>query len=359
MTSKERVRAAVEHRQPDRVPIDYQARDEVSAALRELLGVGAADSLEERLGIDLRCVGPAFEPPKASPLCYADPTVEVTGDGTHMDIWGVGFKPNRTALGSYMDLASSPLKGLSSEEELGGYPWPSADMWDYSRVREEAESRADHWVWTHSRGCFEISWFLRGFDRFMMDLAANPGLACAVMDRVLDYLMERTRRVLDAGRGLIDMVEYNDDVGTQGGLLISPDMWRRLLKPRMASFVGLCREYGCVVRYHSCGGIRPIIPDLIEIGVDVLNPVQTLAAGMEAEALKRDFGGRLTLNGGIDTQRLLPNASADQVRQEVRRSIDVLGRSGGYILAPSHVFQPDVPVENVLAVYEAALGRTL
>jgi uroporphyrinogen decarboxylase len=127
----------------------------------------------------------------------------------------------------------------------------------------------------------------------------------------------------------------------------------------MAEFIRLCRPYGVAVRYHSCGGIRPIIADLIEIGVDVLNPVQTAARGMEPEGLKRDFGDRLSFNGGIDTQGLLPHATAGQVRAETRRLIDTLGRGGGLILAPSHVYQADVPVENVVAVYETALGRAL
>ncbi len=200
---------------------------------------------------------------------------------------------------------------------------------------------------------------MRGFDEFLLDLAIAPERAAAVMDRVQAYLMERTRRILEAGRGLIDMIEYNDDVGGQNGLLISPAAWRQHLKPRMAEFIRLCKPYGVAVRYHSCGGIRPIIPDLIEIGVDVLNPVQTTARGMDAEGLKRDFGDRLSFNGGIDTQGLLPHATADEVRRETRRLIDTLGRDGGLILAPSHVYQADVPVENVVAVYEVALGRRL
>ena len=131
---------------------------------------------------------------------------------------------------------------------------------------------------------------MRGFDGFLLDLAAEPERAAAVMDRIQAYLFERTRAILEAGRGAIDMVEYNDDVGGQNGLIISPAMWREHLKPRMAAFVDLCRPYGAKVRYHSCGGIRAIIGDLIEIGIDVLNPVQTLAEGMEPGALKRDFG---------------------------------------------------------------------
>lgn len=358
MTSRERVAKALAHEPADRVPIDYAARDEVSTALCAYLGMAPGESLGDRLGVDLRGVGPAFKGVTA-PLCYADPTVEVTDKGVYRDLWGVGFTPNQTDVGFYMDLVYSPLKGLDDVRALDDYPWPTAGLWDYSAIGAQARAQAGYWVGAHSRGIFEISWFLRGFDEFLMDLAVAPDRAAAVMDRVQDYLIARTQRLLEAGEGRIDMVEYNDDVGAQGGLLISPAMWREHLKPRMADFVRLCKRCGAAVRYHSCGGIRPIIPDLIEIGVDVLNPIQSLAQGMEPEALKRDFGACLTLNGGIDTQQFLPHATASEVRAGVRRLLDVLGRDGGYILAPSHVFQRDVPLRNIVAVYETALGRDL
>ena len=355
MTSKERVAGAIAHQQTDRVPIDFSARAEVRAKLADQLGLGERDSLEDRLGVDLRAVGPVFKN-EAHPLRYADPTVEVTDDGVHRDIWGVGFRPNQTEAGFYMDLATSPLKELSSLRALDDHRWPTADLWDYAGLDDRAKASEGYWVWAHSRGIFEISWFIRGFDEFLTDLSIRPEWANALMDRVQSYLMERTRRILEAGRGQIDMVEYNDDVGGQDGLLISPSMWREFLKPRMAAFIRMCKGYGVKIRYHTCGGVRPIIPDLIEIGVDVLTPVQTLAAGMEPEGLKRDFGDQITFHGGIDTQQLLPHSTSDEVRAETQRLIDTLGENGGYILAPSHVFQGDVPIENVIAVYESALG---
>ncbi len=358
MTSKERVRMAIAHQKPDRVPIDYAAREEVSAALTARLGLKPGQKLMERLGVDLRRVEPVFTG-WSDPLCYSDPTVEVTPDGIYRDIWGVGFRPNRTDVGFYMDLADSPLKGITSDQQIADHRWPTADLWDYSTIADQAKANPDHWVWVESRGVFEISWFVRGFDTFMEDLAMAPERAEAVMDHVLATLIERIRRILDASQGRMDMVEYNDDVGSQRGLLISPAMWRQFVKPRMARLLALCRSYGVKIRYHSCGGIRPIISDLIEIGVDVLNPVQWPATGMNPFELKQEFGDRLTLNGGIDTQDLLPYATIDEVRRSTAELIEALGNNGGYILAPAHVFQPDVPVENVVAVYETALGHRL
>jgi len=358
LTSKQRVRASIAHQQPDRVAIDYYARGEITQRLCEHLGISDGESLEQKIGVDVTCVHPIFKS-LLTPRCYADPTVEITPDGLHRDIWGVGFRANQTEVGFYMDLADYPLRDLGSVAELDDYPWPTADSWDYSQVRAEAEGKSHLWVYIHSRGIFEISWFLRGFDNLLSDMAAAPERANAVMDRVQEYLMERTRRVLEAGQGAIDMVEYNDDVAAQNGLLLSPRMWREFLKPRIAAFIRMCKPYDVKIKYHCCGGLRPIIPDLIDLGVDVLNPVQVLAAGMEPAALKREFGERLTFNGGVDTQQLLPNASRDEVVARTRWLLDTLGAGGGYILGPSHAFQADVPLENVLAVYETALGRKL
>ena len=208
MNSKERVRCAISHRQPDRVPIDYHARGEITSALMAHLGVASEERLREVLGVDVRSVGPAFTHPTASDLRYADPTVRAA-DGVYYDIWGVGFRPNQTSVGFYMDLASSPLRGDLSLAELNRYPWPTADMWDYGHIAQNARSYGQYWVWAHSRGIFEISWFLRGFDAFMLDLVDRPEFANALMDHVQSYLMDRTRAILDSGDGQIDMIEYN------------------------------------------------------------------------------------------------------------------------------------------------------
>lgn len=357
LTSKERVALAIGHHDTDRVPFEFLARDEIRRRLSEHWGLTAGESVEGRLGSDMRSVRPTFTLP-TEPLAYADPSIRRQGQ-IYRDIWGVGFVSSRTPSGQYMDLADNPLRAARSLDDIARHPWPSADWWDYSGIPAGLHANHDYWCWGHCRGIFEISWFVRGFEEFLADLAGRPDWACAVMDRVEAYLFERMRRILQAGDGRFDMIEYNDDVGSQMGLLLSPAMWRAMLKPRMARILSLCRQHGAKVRYHCCGGLRPIIPELIEIGVDVLNPVQPLAEGMEPLALKRDFGAKLSFDGGVDTQELLPHATADEVREHTRALIAAMSRSGGYILGPSHAFQGDVPIENVLAVYEAALGRRL
>jgi uroporphyrinogen decarboxylase len=357
MTSKERVLATIERQPVDRLALDFHARDEVYTALQQRLGVKTNEGVEQALGSDLRRVRPSH-PGEVSKLRYSDPTVRITSDGFHRDIWGSGFTVGGSGTGAYMDLADYPLKKAETLEELKQHPLPKAADQDYSTVYVQARKHADKWVWFNARGVFEVSWFMRGFEEFLMDLASEPEKAWYLMDAVLAFQKERARRMLEAGRGLIDMVEYNDDMGTQQNLFLSADMWREHIKPRMAEFIRMCKqEYGVRIRYHSCGAIRPIINDLIEIGVDLLNPIQTLAAGMEPEGLQRDFGGRIVFNGGIDTQEVLPRCTPAEVAAETRRIIGILGKGGGLVLAPSHRFQSDVPVENIVAMYDEARKR--
>ena len=358
MTSKERVLLAVSHRQPDRAPVDYAAHPALHRALLEHLGLPPDADMAQVLELDLRGVGPCIKS-EATPVRYADPTAEVRPDGVLLDLWGVGFKRTTTPTGEYIDLAYAPLAGIESDDAILAHPMMSPDDWDYANVGPDAQAQSSFAVWAHCRGTFEISWFIRGLDGFLTDLAIAPGRACALMDRVQEPLLERLRRILDAGGGAIDMVEYNDDVGGQKGLVMSPDMWRKHLKPRIGRVFDLIRGYGKVVRYHSCGGVRGILPDLIDLGLQVLNPVQPLATGMEPVALKRDFGRHITLHGGIDMQHLLPRESASRVRDEVRRLADKLGRDGGWIACSSHSLQPDTPPANVVTMYEVLLGRAL
>ena len=358
MTSKERVLTAVAHRQPDRVPVDYGAHAQVNLALRGHLGLGDDADLLRVLGTDLRGVAPAIKQ-QASPVCYADPTQAVTDDGFYVDLWGVGFRRAETPTGEYVDLAYHPLRAATTLAEIEAHPLMEPDDWDYGPVRPAAEAQAEWAVWAHCRGTFEISWFIRGLDAFMTDLALEPKQACRLMDRVQERLEERLRRILEAGGDAVDIAEYNDDVGMQDGLLMSPDMWRRYLKPRLGRMFSLIRSAGKHVRYHSCGGVRDILPDLIDLGLDILTPFQPLAAGMEPLALKRDFGRHLTLHGGVDMQDLLPHASREQVVDEVKRLMDVLSEDGGWIACSSHNLQPDTPPGNIVAMYETLLGHAL
>lgn len=358
MTPKERVLAAINHQQPDRVPVDFGAHPQVCRDLIQYLGLDDTADLLRIFEVDMRGTGP-FIKWQASPYCYADPTKRVTDDGLFIDLWGVGFRRAETPTGEYIDIAWYPLANLKSEAELDQHEYMNPDDWDYSLVRAHAEANSDYAVGVHSRGTFEISWFIRGMEGFMSDLASEPSKALGLMDRVQERLKERLRRVLEAGGDAIHIAEYNDDVGTQNGLLMSPQMWRQHFKPRVAEMFDLIRSHGMRVRYHSCGGVRDIIPDLIDIGLEILNPFQPLARGMEPLALKRDFGKHLTFHGGIDMQELLPHGTVQQVREETKRLLDALNVDGGWIACSSHNLQPDTPPQNIVAMYEVLLDKRL
>ena len=200
---------------------------------------------------------------------------------------------------------------------------------------------------------FEYAWNLVGLEKFLMDLAAGAGYVEPLLDMVLEFNLEVTRILIDLG---VDVILTGDDFGTQGGMLLSPRLWRSRFKDRMRTVFAAIKERDpdVVVAYHSCGSIAPIVPDLIEIGLEVLNPIQPNAAAMDPAALKAAYGDRLAFFGGIDTQGVVPFGSADEVRAEVRRRIGELGCGGGYLLAPAHDIQPEVPTANVLALFEAA-----
>ena len=356
MNSKERVVAAINHQQTDRLPIDFAAREETVRSLADHFKAADYYRLLDILKVDLWGVGPKIKH-SASPICYADPTVAVARDpernqDVYYDIWGVGFVEKHAQNGTYIDLLHSPLGNKSSLDDLTTYPFPTADMWDYGTIRAQAEQHRNYFVWAHSRGFFEISWFMRGMNNFLVDLMTSPEYAEQLMDRIAEYLTNRTVRILEAaGEGAIDCVEINDDVGSQNGLLISPELWRQYVKPRMKKMIDTFKAFGVFIRYHSCGGIRPIIQDLIEIGVDVLNPVQNLARGMDLRELKDTYGHELTFDGGIDTQELLPHRKGKEFEQEVRTVLRMMGKNGGYIMAPAHAIQVDVPLDNVLKLY--------
>lgn len=353
-THRERILALVNHEEPDRIGIGYSAAPEVHRALKEFLGIQEDENLLKHLGVDLRYVSPKIKY-KASDKCYADPTVEVTPEGILKDIWGVGFIEKKTEVGTYVQLSYHPLYRIEGIEDLESYPWPTADLWDYSDIPRQIESLEDYPIFIHSRGFFEISWFMRGMDNFMVDLALNPPLACKLMDKVKNYLIAKLVRILDAGKGKIDFVELNDDVGEQNRLLISPAMWREYIKPRMKEMIDVVHSYRARVMYHSCGSVRAIIPDLIEIGVEILNPIQPKAAGMDPKGLKKDFGDKLTFYGTIDEQETLPYGKPEDVKAEVLDRIRYVAPGGGFIISPCHSIQPDTPLENIMALYNTAL----
>ena len=341
-----RVETALAHREPDRVPFDFWAVPEVWQSLRRALDADD-ETVLRLLGIDCRLITTRYVGSQAREL----------PDGTYICPWGTHRRRVANEFGVYDEYASHPLAAAETVADVLNWHWASPDDWDVSGVRQQCQAlNAD--TRYHLRyevgGIFEWSWALRGFERFLLDLVEKPAVACAIMDRFTDIYIENTRRVIEAAGGLLDMVYTYDDVGIQRGLLLSPRMWRQHILPRHQRLNAAIRDANYPVRimYHSCGAVFPLIGAFVdEMGIDVLNPLQPRAAGMDMQRIKADFGDRLAFHGAIDIQHTLPHGTPAEIQAEVRDRCRVLGRHGGYICTSAHYIQADTPLQNIIAMF--------
>jgi uroporphyrinogen decarboxylase len=271
--------------------------------------------------------------------------------GSYTDEWGIGWKPceysTRYGKGSYTEISSHPLAQDEALESCRP-PDPNRPQLYEDAARTLRAFKEEYWiVGVTVTTIFETAWALRGLERLLMDFAFNPEIAERILDIPYQYHLTAAKKLVQMG---VDMIWVGDDVGTQGAMMISPQYWRRFLKPRMATFITEIKALNPQVKvaYHSDGMIYPIIPELIEIGVDVLNPIQP--ACMDPAEIKRQFGDRLCFWGSIDEQHTLPFGTPADVRREVLERLNTIGKNGGLILAPTHHVQLDTPLENFWAM---------
>jgi uroporphyrinogen decarboxylase len=342
----ERVEFALARHQPDRVPFDFWAVPEVWAELRAALDANDQQVLR-LLGVDCRMVTTR----------YVGDKVRRLSDGTTIDAWGTHRRSVTNEFGTYDEYASHPLAGAERVADVLAWEWASPDDWDVSGVRAQCEQLNDglrHHLRYEVGGIFEWSWALRGFERFLLDLVENPDVACAIMDRYTDIYIENTQRVIEAAGGMLDMVYTYDDIGTQSGPLMSMRMWRKYILPRHQRLNAAIRaaKYPTKIMYHSCGAVYPFIRAFVdEMGIDVLNPLQPRAAGMDMARIKTEFGDRLSFHGAVDIQHTLPHGTLEEVQSEVIDRCRVLGQGGGYICTSAHYIQADTPLANIIALY--------
>ena len=337
LSSRERVRSAVNHHQPDTTPFLAFLTGEVSAKLSEIYGL-SGNELLVHLGHDVLVTSAGIWHRQ-----WVDPERLI-------DTWSIRWHYVDYGLGRYLEILEYPLAEV---DDPAGYtfPDPVADF-EGTRIREViAQYGKTHWIVGGPVGTmFETAWMLRGLEQFMIDLIENPAYAENLLDRAMAYHLELARRFVEVG---VDMVWTGDDFGEQNRMIMSPKMWRRYFKPRYAAFYAELKRLNpdIVIAHHSDGNIEPIVPDFIEIGLDVLQAVQPQS--MDPEKLKRQYGDSLAFWGTLDVQHTFPYGTPEDVAAEVRRRIDVVGSGGGLILAPAHGIQPDVPLRNLRAFYEA------
>lgn len=349
MTSKERIRAAVAHKQPDRVPSTMQCVETAWEGLLKHFGTDSKEDVMTKLEIDTRILDlpPYIGPPRPDFVNEKGETVHIHPLGYHyVDKWN-GVEYNwHTIYRPFQDVES--MEDLLAHDER----WPNPDHFDYSAISDFCKQHEDKAIRCGWPGPYQVFLELFPAEKFYIFMAEEPELISAMLDRFVDFSVELYTRMFEAGGGRIDLLRPCDDYGTQISLLFSPEMWRKFFAKNTKRLVDLAHSYNCYYLQHSCGAVRPIIPELIACGVDVLEPIQKVR-GMEVAGLKRDFGDKLCFQGGVDTQHLLPFGTPEEVRRETESIIETMHVNGGYILAPSQDFEGDVPVENILALYDA------
>jgi len=238
--------------------------------------------------------------------------------------------------------------------------WPDAKGFQATRrvedrARELHENTDCALILNLPNGPVHQSQFMRGYGQWLEDLLLRQDFVMALAEKTTDVWVEIATAALEATHGHIDIVSYGDDLATQQGPLMRLELYRELIKPQHKRMAAAVKRFSKPILFHSCGSVSGLIPDLLDVGIDALNPIQVAAANMETRRLKEEFGRDLTFWGGIDTQHVLSQGTTGEVRREVRRRIDDLGRGGGYVLCPVHNVQPEVPPQNLVAMYEAAL----
>ena len=344
---------------PDRVPVWVTVVADLADRMAEVTGL-PADPLDAyltnrishaemltALGNDVVGIG-ATAPPSQPTLSRPDGLLE--------DEWGFVYRRVPHPFGTYMEIVGRPLDGISTAREVARYrpPNPAAPgRFDAARDQVERYGQTHALLGIIECTIFEMAWNLVGLQPFLEDMALGREYVGPPLDAVADYSTGIGLALIDLGA---DALLTGDDLGMEIGPMISPRMWREWLKPRLQRVFDAyrARRPDIILAYHTCGSVLPFLDELIEVGVQVLNPIQVTAHGMDAAWLKRTCGHRLAFCGGVDQRGVLPHGTPGEVEQEVRQRIAELGPGGGYVLAPTHDIQSDTPVENVLAVFEAA-----
>lgn len=349
MTPRERVLAAFRREEPDKVPKTASFCPALLERFRKETGAKNPDDYFE---IELRRVwlGPTRRQTDFSPFLPAE---QLPPGRSRVNEWGVGWV--RGSVHHFEDMVH-PMSSFTKLEEFEAYPYPDVDQpYRYEKTAELVEKRhaRDLAVIASVPGngtIFETAWALRSLEQMLVDLAVNEELAAYQLDRLTALAETSARRLVRAG---VDVFHTGDDVATQRGMMMSPEMWRKWLKPRLARVIAAAREErpDLLVSYHSDGDVRAIIPELIEIGVQVLNPVQPEC--LDPVEMKRLYGDRLAFWGTVGTQTTMPFGTPEEVRRVVKERIETVGAGGGLLPAPTHLLEPDVPWENVLAFFAA------
>jgi uroporphyrinogen decarboxylase len=372
LTSRERVTKAINHQEPDLVPVDLNPLYDFYIQLKDYLGIEIEEKISHNLAMEviphpdvLKKLGVDVTAVKLGSVKGV--SKEERTDGLVKDDWGILYKlVNQPGGGRYYEVVHSPLIDATLND-LEKYPWPIADL---PGRGEGAETAAKHLyedtdlaiMGRFGGAITEIALYMLGMENWMTRLAMDPEFIHALLTKIADIQIALDRIGLEATAKYLTIYKASgEDLGMQMGPMYSPKMFREMFLPYFTRRFQAAREYldevnpGVKIMLHSCGSIRRFLPELIEAGVDIIDPVQPHAAEMNTAELKRDFGSQLAFHGAVDIQQVLPFGTAEEIDQEVKERIFTLGKGGGYILAPAHNVQADVPAKNIVRMCEAAV----
>lgn len=345
MNSRERMLAAIARQPVDRIPTDAWCTAEVNASLRHHFGEEA--DIAAALHLDgFRGAGPA----------YIGPPLPAMPEGESIDYWGIRRKNMAYETGVYSEVSVPALAQARTIDDLRRYPWPKTEWFDFSAMPATLrEHRKTHATQCGYMAPFYFHNLLRGLEQSLLDPLEDPEFTHELVSRITDFFLAFHRKMFETCAGLIDVTQVTDDLGCQTGPLISLALYREFYRPGHDRMIRLAKEFGVKVMHHDDGSCRAFLPDLVEMGIDILNPVQWNCPGMETAELKREYGQKICFHGGIENQKILPFGTPEEVRAEVRHCIDTLGSDGtGYIVCSCHAIQPVTPVENIVALYDEA-----
>ena len=345
MKPKERVKKALSRQKPDRAPVYADYVPEVKQQLLDYFGTDDYYKMCTEIGNDMLMSGSGIG---ASFYSYFGEKEQ------YVCPWGCTWKYFRNSSGAYTEIIERPLADDADGKKLEAYQIPDPESENvYMPARELVQKYGDEYFICEALNCsiFEAAWYIHGMEDTLMDMMTNEDYANALFDKVMEFPLRAGLKVIDEN---IDMIWLGDDVGMQQQMLMPPELWRKYLKPRMKKLISSYKAKNpeFIVAYHSCGYIEPIIEDLIEVGLDVLNPIQPLA--MDPAMIKEKYGDRLSFWGGICVQETLPHGTEETIRDEVALRMRTIGKNGGYMISPAHTIQADTSLENVLAFYKAA-----
>ena len=361
LTSKQRVLMAVSHQNTDRVPVDYFVRRDVTHRLMKYLSLQTVEELYVRLGIDFRKIGlketiPHFEQ-RANGILGG--SSEKSGekyimhpDGTYEDGWGIVHRQGRDGL--YDQWIRGPF---AQTTDLDSFDWPDMNIFEsVEDLKEKVDAYENKYALLGRLNLpFKVAWFMRGFENYLCDMMIDPGFARELSQRNAAYEKEKGMRFIQAG---VDILGIYGDISMQDRMLVNPEAWREIEKPIMADMISgfKAQNPDIIIFYHSDGDLSEVMPDLIEIGVSMINPIQPEC--MDVAKVKRDYGDKITLHGTVSIQKTLPNGTVEDVRNEIKDRITYCGENGGLVICPANHVQNDTPLENLLEVYRASGAYT-